>query len=223
MLVSATVVGSKAGLNFPLEIAVQLRKEDIVINELIFDSSISTIWRLSPNTFSVLVGTQKLVSIEVDGNRIKNLGEEIFNPFDKPSYGTDITKSLIIKDGLLIVYYDGFKWNKDYKLYFTNGKGQISLDIGMKYQFLNDAPSFVYPPHRTIQIRDDFFYVLDELDKKVYRISTDLLEVSEYSISSDFDVFWSHVDFELVILLVDKQVKKGRILISNIIFDKMNF
>lgn len=222
LLVSAKVIGSKPPFNFPLERTVQLMENGIVVDELLFNSSISTIWRLSPYNFKVLVGTQKLVSIEVDGNRVKNVGEVIFNPFDKPSYGTDVSKSLIIKDGSLVVYYDDFKWNRDYKLYITNGKRQISFGIGMKYQFWNDGPSFVYPPHRTIQIRDDFLYVLDELDKKVYRISTDLLEVNEYSILSDFDVFWSYIDFELVILLVDEQVKKDKILVSNVIFDKSN-
>lgn len=195
-LVSVITTSHSNPARVPLEIAIRLKSNGLVLDEMIFDYSISSIWRITQSEFLVLLGPENLVKIKVVDKKIFKLTENLISPFDKPSFGTNISKNLIFKIDDLTLFYDSYN-RTSYKLYLKCGKRNREIFVGMRYPGFLDPQHFIYPPHRTILFRNGNIYILDEVKLIVYILDTNLVNINEVKLQGGFEYQWDIFSFNL--------------------------
>lgn len=201
-LVSVITKSHSNPARVPLEIAVRLKSNGLVMDEMIFEYSISSIWRINQSEFFVLLGSENLIKIKVVNKKIFKLTENSISPFDKPSFGTNILQNLIFKVDNLILFYDSYK-RSSYKLYLKNGNKSREILVGMKYPGFIDPQHFIYPPHRTILIRNGNIYILDEVKLIVHIVDTNLGSFKEVNLQEGYEYQWDIFNFNLSLLRRD--------------------
>jgi hypothetical protein len=213
-LVSVITTSHSNPARVPLEIAIRLKSNGLVLDEMIFDYSISSIWRINQSEFFVLLGPENLIKIKVVNKKILKLTENLISPFDKPSFGTNILKNLIFKIDNLTLFYDSYN-RTSYKLYLKGVNKSREILVGMKYPGFIDPQHFVYPPHRTILLRNGNIYILDEVLLIVYIFDTNLGSLREVKLQEGYEYQWDIFNFNLSLLRCDSKRN-----ITKIEFDK---
>ena len=214
-LVSVITTSHSNPARVPLEIAIRLKSNGIVMDEMIFDYSISSIWRINQSEFFVLLGPENLVKIKVVDKKIFKLTENLISPFDKPSFGTNILKNFIFKIDDLMLFYDTYN-RASYKLYLKGSNKSREILVGMKYPGFVDPQHFVYPPHRTILFRNGNIYILDEVKLVVYIVDINLLGSKELKLQEGYEYQWDISSFNLSLLKRDFNGKITKIKLIDI-------
>jgi hypothetical protein len=203
-LVSVITPAHSNPARVPLEIAIRLKSKGEVINELIFDYSISSMWRISQTEFFVLLGSENLIKIKVENQKILKVEENKIYPFGEPTFGTSINKNLFFKLGSLVVYYDSYD-RSSYRIYFKSPTQTKEIVVGMNYPGLIDRQQFIYPPHRTIMIKNRDLYILDEVRSVVHIIDSKLTNFRKVKLEEGYEYQWDLFSSNLSLLRRDKK------------------
>ncbi|TDK49791.1 hypothetical protein [Algoriphagus formosus] len=213
-LVSVITTSHSNPARVPLEIAIRLKSNGLVIDEMIFDYSISSIWRINQSEFFILLGPENLVKVKVVNKKIFKLTENLISPFDKPSFGTNIHKNLVFKIDDLMLFYESYD-RQSYKLTLRGTNKSKEILVGMKYPGFVDPQHFIYPPHRTILLRNGNIYILDEVKLIVHIVGMNLVSFKEVKLPEGHEYQWDIFSFNLSLLRRDLNGSIKKIALSN--------
>lgn len=194
----------------PLEIVIRIKSKGEILDEMIFDYSISSIWRINQTEFFVLLGSENLLKIKIVNQKLVKIEESKIHPFDKPTFGTNITSNLFFKLGNVILYYDSYN-RSSFRLLLKTSILTKEVLVGMKYPGLLDRQQFIYPPHRTVMIKNNEIYILDEVRSIVYIIDNNLASFKELKLQQGYEYQWDLLNFNLSLIRRDKDQNLSKI------------
>lgn len=201
-LVSVFVNRPTNPIRVPLELVLSLNRNGEMVDELLFQQSLSAIWRVSPEEFLVLLGPETLHVIRIENNKLIDQGFQTIPPFGEPTFGTSINRNLIFKFNGVLLYYDNYD-KESFRLRLEKDDLEKEVTIGLKYPSLIDSPSFTYPPHRSIRVEGSDVFILDERNAEIHVFGTDEFTQRKIPLEQGFDYKWDYYSNDLMLIKVD--------------------